>query len=163
MSALRHIRRSYRLTLLLVVTCAGAGVLASCGGGSGADEDEIRTTVRELQRAFVADQPGRVCGLLSRAARKHIRAMGHDLNPEASPPCDLDLYMFTEGIRKSPTWRERSRRPIDDIEIDGDRATAAVAFEDGRTAGLPFVREDGRWRVDALFGAIPAGQQEDNY
>jgi hypothetical protein len=139
-------------------------MLAACGGeGAGSDVEEIRTTVRELQRAFVADDSDRVCQLLSADARKHIRSMGHDVNPAASPPCYLDLYMFSEGVRKSPTWRSRATRSIERIRVEDDRATAAIRFEDGRTAMLPLAREDGRWRIDALFGGIPAGRQKDHY
>jgi hypothetical protein len=160
----RRIGRSARLGALLLGLCFAAGAPAACGGGAGSDaEDEIETAVRDVQRAFAAGNTDRVCALISAAARKHIRAMGHDVNPQASEPCYFDLYMFIEGVEKSPTWRERTAREIGDIEVEGDRATATVRFEDGQTASLPLVHEEGRWRVDALYGGIPAGRQRDSY
>jgi ketosteroid isomerase-like protein len=139
--------------------------LASCGGGgaSSADQQQIETAVRDLQQAFAAESTDRVCRLLSADARKHVEGMGHDLEGHPSGPCYFDLFMFIEGVQKSPTWRERTGREVSDIVVDGDTAKATVEFEDGQTASMPLVREEGRWRVDALYGAIPAGQQKDHY
>lgn len=141
--------------------CVAVCLLASCAGSeSGSDgREEIRAAVTKLQRAFAAEDTERVCALLSRAGRRHVAAMGHG----SEGPCHFDLYMFIEGVQKSRTWRDRTMRAVTDIDIDGDRATAKVQFEDGQTATVPLVDERGEWRVDALYGGIPAAQQEDNY
>jgi hypothetical protein len=138
-----------------------AALLASCSGSekvSGGPQ-EIEAAVRDLQRAFAAEDTDRVCGLLSTAARRHVEAMGHG----SEGPCYFDLYMLIEGVQKSPSWRQRVAREVSDIHIEDDRATATVQFEDGQTASLPFVYERDQWRVDALFGGIPAAQQKDHY
>ena len=158
----RRAGRSVRLGALLAALCLLAGGVASCGGdgdGASGDEQEIETAVRDLQRAFAAENAERVCALLSTAARKHVEGMGHG----TEGPCYFDLFMFVEGVQKTPGWRDETTREIGDVVVDGKRATATVEFEDGQTANLPLVHERGRWRVDALWGGIPAGQQEDRY
>ena len=150
-----------------VATAAAIGVLGcwlgACGGadegGGSADQEQIEIAVRDVQRAFAAQDTERVCALLSRDGRKQIAAMGHG----SEGPCYFDLYMFIEGVRKAPDWRKRTAREVRDVAIDGNRATATVVFEDGQTSNLPLVRERGAWRVDALYGGIPAAEQEDNY
>lgn len=157
---------SARPLKLGAAACAVACLLVACGGGDGgetADREQIETAVRELQRAFAAEDVDRVCALLSAAAREHVKGMGHDLGGTPPAPCYFDLYTFIEGVQKSRTWRERTAREVGDIVVDGDTAKATVRFEDGQTASLPLVREDGKWRVDALYGGMPAGRQEDHY
>lgn len=158
MRSSRFIGRSARAAALLVALCLGAPALTACGD-SGGDEEEIEAAVVELQQAFAAGNTDRVCGLLSTPARKHVEGMGHG----TSGPCYLDLYMFVEGVLKSPTWRDRTAREVTDISVEGASATATVRFEDGQAAALPLVREEGEWKVDALYGGIPASRQEDNY
>lgn len=162
MYAASRIGGSTGVAALVVALCVAAGALASCGdggeGGSGG-EQEIRTAVRDLQRAFAAEDTDRVCNLLSRAARKHVEGMGHG----TEGPCYFDLYTFIEGMQRSPTWRERIVREVSDIVVDGDRATAQLQFPGGQTANLPLVHERGQWRVDALYGGVPAGRQKDHY
>lgn len=154
-----------RRAALTVAACAAAILLGSCGGGGegSADEKEIQAAVRALQRAFAAENVDRVCALLSADARKHVAGMGHDPGSRPAGPCYLDLYMFFEGVQKSPAWREQTSQEIGDIVVDGDTAEATVLFEDGQTASLPLVREEDEWKVDALYGGMPAGRQEDHY
>lgn len=136
---------------------------AACGGGGSAEREQIETAVRDLQRAFASEDSERVCALLSRDARKHVESMGHDPPGQPSGPCDFDVYMFYEGVQKARDWKKRTARGIRDVDVNGARATATIEFEDGQTASLPLVRERGAWRIDALYGGIPAGQQKDNY
>lgn len=146
---------------MATAACVAACAFTACGGGGegSAEHEQIEVAVQDLQHAFAEQDTERVCALLSRAGRKQIEAMGHG----SSGPCYFDLYMFIEGVRKAPDWRKRTAREVRDVVVDGDRATATVEFEDGQTASLPLVRERGSWRVDALYGGIPAGEQEDHY
>lgn len=148
----------------VAVLLATACLLSACGD-SGSDQsaerDQIEAVVRSLQGAVATNDGDRVCQTLSKAARIHVRGMGHD--PGTSPPCYFDVYMFIDGVRRAPGWRERLRREVTDIAIDGDRATAKVDFGDGQSASLPFAKEEGQWKVDALWGGIPAAQQKDRY
>lgn len=149
--------RSARVGALLA-----ALLLASCGGTSDGDSDRIEAAVREVQQAFADGNSARVCRLLSKAARKHVTAMGHDL-PGREQPCYIDLYMFSDGVTGTAGWRKRTAREVRDIEVGDGRATATVEFEDGQTASLPLVKEEGKWKVDALYGGIPAERQKDSY
>lgn len=155
-------RRARRMTLV-GGACIAACLLASCGGSEGKSADQkkqIEVAVRDLQRAFAAEDAERFCALLSRAARKHVESMGHG---KTGPPCYFDVYMFIEGVWKSPRWRQQIMREVSDVVVDGDRAKATVEFGDGQTASLPLVHERGRWRVDALYGGMPAARHEDHY
>jgi ketosteroid isomerase-like protein len=138
-----------------------ASPLAACGGSDkgSAEQDEIATAVQDLQRAFAAENADRVCALLSTDARKQIEAMGHGSGGQRY----FDLFTLYEGIQKARDWREHVGREVSDVVVTGDRATATVEFGDGQTAKLPLVHERGRWRVDALYGGVPASEQEDNY
>jgi len=156
------IRRGGRLAWLAALLLAIAP-LASCGEDANGAREQIETAVRDVQRAFAAGDTERVCRLLSRSARKQIRAMGHDPEGYPSAACYVDLYMFADGVTSKPRWRERTARAVRDIEIGDGRATATLEFEDGQTASLPLVEEGGTWKVDALYGGIPAGRQRDSY
>lgn len=159
--SVRRESRCARLCALVALLAAGC-FIASCGA-SDADEDrdQIEAAVRDVQQAFAAGDTGRVCRLLSKSARKHVEAMGHDL--VRTQPCYIDLYMFSDGVTGDRGWRKRTARPVRDIEIGNGRATAKIDFGDGQTANLPLVEEEGKWKVDALYGGIPAERQRDNY
>jgi hypothetical protein len=155
---------SARAVAGLAVALAVA-LLGACGES---DEEQIRAAVEGVQQAFVDGDLAEVCERLTEEGRRHIGGIGHDLGPDGEPPevtpCPRDLRVLAGGIQDSSRrWRENAARRIYGVRIDGDRATAEVEFERGVGGSLPLAREDGEWKIDGLYGGMPAEQQEDNY
>ncbi len=149
---------------LVVAAIASVGLaLGGCGGDDRspeADRQEIRDVVREVQADFAAGDLAAVCESLTKDAQRHIGDAEHD------PPttCDRDIRLFAGGVSKGSGAVRPGSRSIERIAVDGDRATATVSLG-GRDAAsdVPLAREDGEWKVDGLYGGMPAGRQRDNY
>lgn len=145
--------RAFALAALVVTMVT----VTACGGGD--DEAEIRTAIRDLQTSFAARDFVGVCDSMTEAARRHIGSLGH----EPIDPCERNMRMVARMAEKGAAGAPVPRRRIGRIEVDGDQATATVRFEDGATGHVPLSKEDGEWKVNALFGDIPAQSQEDNF
>lgn len=139
------------------VALTALALLSGCGGGD--DRQEIRSALRDLQQAFAAQDERAICDALTEAGREHIGSLGHD----PREPCVTNIGM-TLTPRARLSARELAReRHVTRLEIDGDRATAVVRLGEGSIGRVPLAKEDGEWKVDALYGDIPAADQEDNY
>jgi hypothetical protein len=146
-------RRGLALTAVLLALVGPA-----CGGGG--DEGEgVRAAIAETQAAFDAGDLPAVCQSLTAAARKHIMSLGH----RSLGSCAADLRLIHKSIGKNDRGPAAAGQEIVDVEIDGDSATVTMAFSGDSRGVVPLAREDGGWKVDGLYGGMPAGLQEDKY
>jgi hypothetical protein len=149
---------------LMLVACAVlcTSVLAAtgCGDDSGAaspaaDREEIGSLLTAAQRAYEREDFESVCKLLSPGARRQVgAAAGH---PPADCRSGLAETSALAARRKSGVAPERQR--VGRIAVHGDRAQALVSHSADVTLNVPLVREDGSWRIDAVYGDLPAGRQ----
>jgi hypothetical protein len=111
-----------RPLLALGVALCAFGLIA-CGGGS--DEDKIRDVVAEFsEKAKARDESA--CDLVS-----------------FSVSAQQGGKALCEGFIKGGVFQgQKEDPPVEDIEVDGDNATAKV---DGRE--VSFVKEDGDWKL----------------
>jgi hypothetical protein len=150
------------LAALLVLAVSIAG----CGGGGGGTEDEraVEAALKRTQQAFADGDLKSVCASLTAAGRAQIGQLGHDILGDVPPqPCEPDLKLIAAGIEKGSGSEAATARRVTDIEIDGDSATATVDFGGGASGAVPLADELGRWKVDALYGGLPAAQREDAF
>jgi hypothetical protein len=143
------------LVAALVVAMATGGT--ACGGES--DEDEIRALVADTQRAFDAGELRIVCDSLTAAAKHHIVSMGHGEEGR----CIYDLRLLHQSIKANRAGGKAVQRQVTRIAIDGDRATATVTYRNTPPAEVPLLKEGDSWKIDALFGGLPAGRQQDRF
>lgn len=133
--------------------------LSSCGGGS--DPSPVAAAVLEVQDAFADKEMKRACAQVTASVGRHVGRAGHD------PPkgCSRDLAglaeMFAQGERMAERKSRPSREPpeVDDFTVSGQRATAMLTVDGGSVAGVPLVRQSGEWKLDALYGGVPARRQ----
>ena len=121
-----------RITHLLAVGIASAGLaVAGCGGGD-SDEDQIRAAISD-----VADDPATIC--------EH---MGQELS---------DLIGGEEQCKELADEAGASDESTDvdvkSVEIDGDTATATVSTEEDGEEEVSFAKEDGEWVFTSPPGA----------
>lgn len=128
---------------------------AACGEGS--DEEQIRAAVDELQTAFAERDLEGACATMTAAAQEHIRGLGHDKRPS----CAAGLRLVYPSWRKGAKVRRGHVAAIASVTVRGSRATVTMLVASQARARVPFAREDGEWRIDALYGGIPAVRQED--
>ena len=138
------LRRS--LTPLALVAVIG---LAGCTAGGGDTDSSSRFTgaqaqvaevVEDLQEAGERKDAERICTqVLSRSLVQELSSAGTSCQQE-----------MTRAIADATDFDLSVQR----VAVSGASATAVVRRGDaGRTATLRFVREDGRWKADALGGA----------
>ena len=110
----------------IAAVCLAAPVLAlaACGGGGNSDEDQITEVIND-----VGDNPAALCDHMSAQTLK-IFGTVDDCKKQAEESGD-----------------KGSDVDIQDISIDGDKATAKISDDDGK-AEVIFVKEDGDWVVD---------------
>lgn len=142
--------------LLLVTT----GVLG-CGGGvagggavvSDVNEDDervpIAATFDEVRTSVEDASPAGICAGLGPRARDQLSQLGHGSNG-----CAKGVAMLLKGLGKGPRGQDRlPRSSVTDVDVKVS-ATVKVDVAD-RTIRVPFVVEDGRWKLDSFYGLSP--------
>lgn len=129
--------------LSVLVLAALALLLASCGGGDGkSDADQIRQTVSVYTKAIYGKNPTKLCDVL--VTRKIVKASDDEREKEL------------DGCRKRIKGQDFSRAPkpqkveVNDIKVDGDKATAQIAAGTGKQrqkTRVSFRRIDDSWRI----------------
>lgn len=112
----------------LAVVLSAALAVGACGGDS-ADEERIRAIIAE-----VAEDPSAICAHLPSEV---VDAIG------GREQCDA-LAVHADG--------ERGDLSIEEVEVEGDVATATVTDDAGDEERIGFVREGGDWKVDEAAG-----------
>ncbi len=143
---------------LVAGAIAVAIMLAGCGSEP-SDEDQVRAVVADVRRAFEANDVAALCDITTKDAQRHVGYAGHQ-PPEG---CARDMRQFVAMVRKSTGGEGPAEPTVERVTIRGDRATAVVDAGEGALARLPLVREGGTWKLDALYGGMPAGRQEDKF
>jgi len=127
-----------RPLLPVLVTCA----LAGCGGDRPSDEQQIRSTLAEFERATAVDDYRTLCGRV--LAPQLIRSV-----TETGLTCELALQKGIEGV-------EDPHLTVGTITVDDDRATAEVRTSAAGQAPsqdtLELVRLGDGWRIASLAG-----------
>jgi hypothetical protein len=139
----------------VIVTCSV--LLGSCGGT--ADEQDIRGIAKQAQQAFEDRRLANVCELLTPTARRQVIGIGHG----TIGACRIDLHTVMEGVRAARHGGVDGAPQIRGVAIDGDHAWVTMTLGGSRPLRVPFARHDGEWRIDALYGGVPAAQQEDRF
>lgn len=129
-----------RLLLLPALLISFFG-LAACGGGGESEEDKITSTI---ETAATSTDPA-VCG--ETQTLKFMEATSGGSNKEAEKECEKEA----EAGENNPESVTVSK-----VEVEGEKASANVAFEggsfNGQTLEVALVREGGDWKLNELTG-----------
>lgn len=138
---------------IVVHMAAGAATLAvitsvsACGGGGADEEPRIRRAYVDLQGRFEARDPNGVCARISEAAKEQVGSLGH-----AQPTtCVRDIRQMFKWVTQGAA-RDVARPKLMRVAVDGDAATITARLVGETTGRIPFVEEDGDWKLDSLFG-----------
>jgi hypothetical protein len=125
-----------RPLLLVLAVC----VLAGCGDSGPSDEQRIRTTLSEFQRATAARDYRALCDRI--LAPKLIETV-----MQIGLPCEIALQKGFEDVKEP-------RLSIGTIEVDDDTATAQVrssaAGESPSNDTVELVKVGDGWRIASL-------------
>jgi hypothetical protein len=131
---------------LVLLALVGAALLVSAcggGGGGGSDEEEIRSTIEALS---LSNDPADCARYATR------RLLMQSSKRSAGGVADLCAEL---SALESPLPR---RVTVTESEVDGDRATAHVAFEgssnDGQTVEFALVRSEDQWKIDEMLSFV---------
>lgn len=145
--------------LLVAVAVACAASLVSCGGDSQTEEGRVRAAVEALHEDLAAARLAEVCAAMTRRPQRQIGSVGHDRKPTG---CGRDLRALLQSTRSATRASDgavsdlsRAERPeIMDVDLDGAGRLATVTMAlGGGEYSVPFVKQDGEWRLDDFFGA----------
>jgi hypothetical protein len=125
-----------RPLLLVVAVCA----LAGCGDSGPSEEQRIRTTLSEFQRATAARDYRALCDrILAPKLNETVKQIGL--------PCEIALQKGYEDV-------EEPRLAVGTIEVDDDTATAQVrssaAGESPSNDTVELVKVGDGWRIASL-------------
>jgi hypothetical protein len=127
-----------RPLLLVVAACA----LAGCGDSGPSDEQQIRATLAEFQRATAAHDYQALCDqVLAPKLVETVKQIGL--------PCEIALRKGFKGVRDP-------HLSVGAVAVDDDKATAEVrssaADEEPSRDTVELVRVGERWRIASLAG-----------
>lgn len=131
-----------RPLLLVIAVC----VLAGCGDSGPSDEEQIRSTLTQFQRATAARDYQALCnGILAPKLVETVKQIGL--------PCEVALQKGFEGVRDP-------RLTVGAITVKDESATAQVRSSAAGQAPsedtVDLVRVDDSWRIASLgAGAAP--------
>jgi hypothetical protein len=151
------------LRLSVSATLAAAllvGALGGTGCGAESDRDRIEAAVVDVQDAFASGHLRDVCDGLTRAGRKHVMSLGHS----SSGSCARDLRLIYQLVRdRDGGGRFGAGRELLSVNVQGKRAVARVSFGSSGSGLVHLTQEDGGWKVNGLWGGLPAERQKDKY
>jgi hypothetical protein len=134
--------RASRLILICAVAALAALALVACGGddddgGGNADEEQI---TEAIEQAATSDDPARCTEFQTQAFTEQTELATGE---EAVAACEEN-----DGDRAGDSVE------VDKVAVDGDSATAEVAFTggglDGQTLAISLVKEGDQWKADRL-------------
>jgi hypothetical protein len=130
--------------LLLVVTVGAP----ACGDDDRDAGKAVRASLTAVVRDFAAGDFDAVCRRMSASAKRHVGVIGHG-SPTA---CRRDIAIVVRSVGNGQ--RRRLEQPmVERVEFDGQRAAAvALLGKDRVPTRIPFVEEEGRWKIDNFFG-----------
>lgn len=142
-----------RVALAAVASACLACSFAACGGTD--DADEIAKVMSALQDDLAERDVEAVCAALGPKPRYQLGTIGHDRKPTT---CERDLRDYVAGMEKAallanrpmPNLRRTPRPRVARVEVDGDRAVAVTRLT-GDRLDIPFVKDDGDWKLGDLF------------
>lgn len=152
-----------RLATVAGIMATGVAISACGGSGSDADEEQIRAAIERTQKAFAAGDLRAVCASLTKDGQRQIGQLGHDIIGAPPEPCAPELALIADAIKQNGGLARALRPKVIDIEVDGDKATATVRFDRRGQGAVPLAKERDEWKVDALYGGLPADRREDTY
>jgi cytochrome c551/c552 len=119
-------------------------VVAATGGCGDDDADHVAAAFADIQARFAAQDARGVCSRITRRAQYQAGALGH-----AQPTtCERDVHDLFRWIAiQSPS---KSPKAVA-VAVDGDYATVATALTSDAASDVPFVKQDGRWKLDSFF------------
>ena len=129
-----------RLTILAAVAVAATLTLAACGGDDDGGSDDEADITEAIEASATENDPANCTELQTQAFTEQTEfATGE----EAVTSCEEDV---DETAADSVE--------VENIEVDGDAATAEVAVTgaglDGQTIGLSLVKEGDQWKLDSF-------------
>jgi hypothetical protein len=133
--------------LVVSATLVGAG--GGCGDGeqSGDAGKQVRAAYAQLQSRFDARDARGVCARITEAAKVQIGSFGH-----AQPTtCVSDVRQLFKWIK--PGRAESTTAPrLVKVTVKDEKATATARLTSDADGRIPFVKEDGEWKLDNFFG-----------
>jgi hypothetical protein len=126
---------------------AVALLLAGCGGDS--DEDQVRSTIETYVEAFVAGDGKRGCELMTEETRNEFVNKVAALTRTGDCARSLRVLRTLAG---DATAKALEGADIEDIEIDGQTATATLVAGGNRSPSK-LAKVDGKWLISAVPNA----------
>lgn len=129
-----------RLTILAAVAVAATLTLAACGGDDDGGNDDEADITAAIEASATENDPANCTELQTQAFTEQSEfATGE----EAVAACEED----TDDPAADSV-------AVENIEVDGDSATAEVAVTgsglDGQTIGVSLAKEDDQWKLDSF-------------
>ena len=128
-------------TGLAALTVAVA--IGACGGDEGdnaakfeGDEKDVAAVVDDLQAASRDEDAGAICDDI------FTDKLAGEISVESGKPCAEQV--------KEQLFKEDATITVQDLTVQGDKATATVQEKDGTRSKLALVKQGEEWRLDDI-------------
>lgn len=112
---------------------------------------KITSVIRRLYSVTGGTRWRRMCDLLSVSARQEVIKLAQSL-PDSSAKATCTNAVRSVARRSVHGADDPSRRRVHvtDVTVDGDQATAVVGINGEASSAVPFVKENGRWKLASV-------------
>jgi hypothetical protein len=140
----------------VAILLAASSCVVGCGDPVDSPaEQRARAAVEDFQHAFAEGNFEKACNLMTKSAHRFLGVGGHAV----VQPCYHELRSLAIGIDRRLGDDGRQPPAITDVDLAGARATVTLRLEGGPPSHLPLVKEGSQWKLDAVYGDLPADRQ----
>ncbi len=112
---------------------------------------KVRAAMARLQDAFYSGDAKTMCDGMTASITKQIAAAGAPKDKNAT--CESVVKVYAIPIPASESREQKAT--ILGVTVKGDRASVRASQQGRRAYKVPFVKEDGEWKMNMGLGLAP--------
>ena len=117
------------------------------------DRNPVTVALHDLQRAYLEGRSDAVCARMTDEAKLQAGSMAHGTPTD----CETDVERAFRLFDIPQSWLD-VENPEVTFAQESEKNGVIVELPGRQRGWIPFVKEDGKWKIDNFFGGKPCGE-----